>query len=106
MRNTGKRSIVLITGLCLLLIAAIAYAKPGGPEREQQITLRAWGAGRGHDRIASEQLDLFRTKFPHINPVHPGGLFFGGNEYNIMFEVLPLMQIAGGVQPDVLHMWM
>ena len=77
-----------------------------GPGRtDAPITVRAWGVAEDYDPVRNQILTGFRSRFPHIRPVGPGGLHFGGNEYNRMFDTLPLMQIAGGAQPDVLHMW-
>ena len=81
------------------------------PEKapKQALVLRVWAepqdeAAGAYGIYRSEKMAMFRKKFPRINPVPAGGLFFGGNEYNIMMEVLPLMQIAGGVQPDAMHL--
>ncbi len=70
------------------------------------ITLRAWGVSHDDDPIRGKFVKVFQQKFPHVYLVHPGGLAFGGNEYNVMFETLPLMKIAGDAAPHVLHLWL
>ena len=98
----------LITVLFSITVNVAATAAPENSHPpEEQITLRAYGVQSDRDVSAfsayyAERFETFCRRFPHINPVFAGGLSFGGNEYNIMMEVIPLMQIASGVQPDVM----
>ncbi len=95
----------LITGCiaCLALAVSASTAAVPAPN-DAPITIRAYGVAHDYDPVLAETMTQFRRKFPRINPIHPGGLHFGGNEYDVMIETLPLMQIAGGSQPDVLHL--
>ena len=89
-----------------LLLPVLAAPAAHCVSADEPITMRAWGVAHDYDVVQSEILSQFQRKFPHITPVRPGGLNFGGNEYNIMMEVLPLMQIASGMQPDVMQVWL
>lgn len=95
---------VLRLSLCLLF--AVTVVSASATDDEAPITLRAWGVAKDDDPVRGKMLLRFQEMFPHIRPVHPGGLQFGGNQFNVMMEVLPLMQIAGGSQPDVMMVWL
>ena len=78
---------------------AEAHASPTQP-----LMLRAWGvpdnAGADPTRLAQlEILAAFRKHYPHIMPVSPTGLEIPGKT----MDVVPLMQIAGNIPPEVMY---
>ena len=99
-----KFLIVPIVANLSLTLVAMAEPQTDNDVVQKPITLRAAGVSNNYHQFLSPILEQFRQNFPNINPVYPGGLNIGGNQRNVMMEVLPLMQIAGGVQPDVLEL--
>ncbi|MCC6679916.1 MAG: extracellular solute-binding protein [Phycisphaeraceae bacterium] len=86
-----------------LLPAGIAPAQAEKPQAI--ITLRAWGVpdgfGVGPVQEAERQImDEFRKRHPDINPVSPTGLKLPGEQ---TMDMVPMMQIAGDIAPDVLY---
>ena len=68
------------------------------------ITLRAFGVPTGaaisvETRVNAQVLRRFREKFPHIKPVSTVGFTFSSE----LAELVPLMQVAGDIPPDVMY---
>ncbi len=82
--------------LCVLLFAArLATA---------DVTLRCWGvpdySRTDVNTLAQLQiLEAFQKKFPHIKPVTTAGLEIPGRT----LDMVPLMQIAGDIAPEVMY---
>jgi len=73
-------------------------------DEPETIRLRAWGVPAGYGTDVGSQagqaiLKEFRRRFPHINPVSSTGLTIPGKT----MDIVPLMQIAGDIAPDVLY---
>src|SRR2546428_10558418 len=89
--------------LLILQIVTIVAARAQEP---QPITLRAWGIP-GKFKFSPVDIgnravvEAFRRKYPLINPVGTTGIEItvGGEGANI----IPFMQIAGDIAPDVLY---
>ena len=92
-----------------LLVAAMACGVFAGEDKSadpKKITLRAWGvASAGSGSIDSQAIrkamQAFQAKYPHVTPVSTTGLKMAGG-VNTM-DLIPLMQIAGDIAPDVLY---
>ena len=95
-------------GVALLSAAASTVAGQQSPAVADRPTvqLRAWGVP---DIIAASPaaqmqlgvLSAFRAQYPWIEPVSSTGLQIQGSSR--AQDMAPLMQIAGGIAPDVLH---
>ena len=117
-----------LTLLSLLFFAAVAHAKtanrgteaaptldttrrptadtPGAvAHRPPPLTLRAWdvppntGGADVQTQAALAVIQAFRAQYPDVNPVSCYSLYIPGRG----FDTVPLMQIAGDMAPDVLH---
>ena len=98
-----------ISLLLVCLAAAFANSHLAGAEADtadhsKKIYLRAWGviesAGGDPARLATlEVLAEFQKKFPNIVPVSTTGLEIPGKT----MDVVPLMQIAGDIPPEVMY---
>ena len=93
---------VIAAGLLQLLAwPALAVAESPQPP----LVLRAWGVpdenaiGPIRD-CEREVLRAFRNKFPGIEPVGTTGMTIGDS--NQTLDMMPMMQIAGDIAPDVL----
>jgi multiple sugar transport system permease protein len=72
---------------------------------EPTIELRAWGvpeyARNDLESLADRQIvEAFEERFPHVKPVSTAGLVIPGRDIK---DIIPLMQIAGDIAPDVLY---
>ena len=91
----------------MVIACAVVLGLPWSPsyaEPDQTITLRAWGVPDEYGTDVASQatraiLRDFRRRFPHINPVSSTGLTIPGKT----MDIVPLMQIAGDIAPDVLY---
>ena len=88
-------------------LAAVAAAMFAGaaPAAEPPIELRAWGvpeyARNDIESLAERKIvEAFEERFPHVKPVATSGLVIPGRQTK---DILPLMQIAGDIAPDVLY---
>jgi len=93
---------VLLTGFCFDLFPADSTTEP--VPKESVVNLRAWGvpSDSGSDPASlagMEVLAAFEQRFPHIKPYSPTGLEIAGRS----MDIVPLMQIAGNIAPDVLY---
>src|SRR5687767_11746834 len=102
--------VMLILLACLSAVAATVTSANGSdrttPSPTQEVVqLRAWGVppafsigpiAEGEQQI----LDAFRQHYPWIDPVGPTGLILPGERST---DMVPFMQIAGGIAPDVLY---
>ena len=66
--------------------------------------MRAFGVPTGFGSGPVEEgkravIELFRQRFPHINPISSTGLLLPGGRQH---DILPFMQIAGDMAPDVM----
>ena len=72
---------------------------------QQDVTLRAWGVpafSSAASEIATLRvLEEFQKKFSHITPVTSRGLTL--TDGNRTADMIPLMQMAGDIAPDVLY---
>jgi hypothetical protein len=87
----------LATLLCLFWCSTALADQP-------IINLRAYGVPAGFGSGPVEEgkravIDLFRQRFPHINPISTTGLLLPGGRQH---DILPFMQIAGDIAPDVM----
>lgn len=95
--------------LCLFVLLSAAQAsasEPGAGHPQATIDLRAWRSpayyGTGPVAEAERQIiDAFREQYPGINPVSTEGLTIPGRSRTR--DMVPFMQIAGGIAPDVLY---
>lgn len=94
----------------VLLMCAIALGLPGKAystveEKTPPILLRAWGVPDGisldpMDVAARKVMDEFRRENPHVEPVPTAGLRLPGSK---SMDMVPFMQIAGDLAPDVIY---
>jgi ABC-type sugar transport system permease subunit/ABC-type glycerol-3-phosphate transport system substrate-binding protein len=96
----------LVCALCLLLtiLAPLAAADTGTVNDQDTIDLRAWRspAYYGSGPVAEAEREIihaFRELYPTVNPVSTEGLVIPGKTR----DIVPFMQIAGGIAPDVLY---
>ena len=92
---------VLISLVCLMQVVGFVAAAPPDQER---IVLRAWGVPAGLSTDIDSQTRLailaaFQKRFPYIRPVSTTGLQIPGRT----MDIVPLMQIAGDIPPDVMY---
>ncbi|MFB3891126.1 MAG: extracellular solute-binding protein [Phycisphaerae bacterium] len=94
-----RRCAFIVASAAVTALAGFAWAGDG----RQVIELRAWGVPEyvGSDvnslaRLA--MLEEFTRRFPHIKPVATTGLQIPGRTQ----DMIPLMQIAGDIAPDVM----
>lgn len=93
--------VIPLVALGLLALPAVALAD----RPMQPIVLRAWGVPdenaigpiRDSER---EVIKAFRNKFPWIEPVGTTGMTIGDSSQTL--DMMPMMQIAGDIAPDVL----
>jgi ABC-type sugar transport system permease subunit len=83
----------------VLLIGAVAHADEPTP-----IKLRAWGVPNGFyigpvAEADRQVIDAFRKAYPHVDPVATTGLTLPGSK---SMDMVPFMQIAGDMAPDVM----
>ncbi len=82
------------------------------PEARGQVTLndvlqlRAWGVPSDYESgpVAEgdrQVIEAFRAQYPLINPVSTTGIQLPGSDQQQ--DMVPLMQIAGGIAPDVVY---
>ncbi len=88
---------------CLVLAMASGAAAAAGAE--PAIRLRAWGvpeyARNDVEALADRKIvEAFQERFPNVKPVATTGLEIPGRQTK---DILPLMQIAGDIAPDVLY---
>ncbi|MGH7213829.1 MAG: extracellular solute-binding protein, partial [Tepidisphaeraceae bacterium] len=111
LRRPTPLSLTLWVSLtALLALAGPADAKddgaPGdGQKKREKIVLRAFGVPdiNAVDPAAMAELRImgaFRKKFPRIEPTSPTGIQLPGGRN---MDMVPLMQIAGGIAPDVMY---
>jgi ABC-type sugar transport system permease subunit/ABC-type glycerol-3-phosphate transport system substrate-binding protein len=91
-------SLALLSSLALPYAGAGAPAKPDG----SSVRLRAWGTLTSVRNTPADRkiLAAFRQRYPSIDPVSTTGLQLSGSRTE---DMVPLMQIAGDIAPDVLH---
>ena len=94
---------LLFAALCCNVVLA---AEENHSADDAVITLRATGVpdGYGVGPIAEGEraiMDAFRELHPHINPISSTGMVLPGGS-NTM-DMVPFMQIAGDIAPDVLY---
>ena len=95
----------IILAVFLLLVPATILAKDQNPSKREPITLRAWrrpaSIGQDiHTFVVLKIIQAFREKYPDIIPVSPEGLQMPDRLRSNY--IIPLMQIAGDIAPDVL----
>ena len=108
MPGNRRRGLGRIPGLAAALIYCCLGIPLCGdaPDRQPPVELRAWGVPRiiGAGPAAETQLavlNAFRREHPWIHPVSATGLQIYGSPR--AQDMAPLMQIAGDIAPDVLH---
>jgi ABC-type sugar transport system permease subunit/ABC-type glycerol-3-phosphate transport system substrate-binding protein len=98
----SRRAILRAAGLAVLACGAVSAARA---EPRQTVVLRAWGVpehARNDVRALAQRkiVEAFQQRFPHVKPVSTSGLVIPGRSTK---DILPLMQIAGDIAPDVLY---
>jgi len=84
---------------------ALIGVGPVAAGADEPVVLRAWGVPE-HTRsdissLAERKIiEAFQERFPHVKPVSTSGLVIPGRSTK---DILPLMQIAGDIAPDVLY---
>jgi ABC-type sugar transport system permease subunit/ABC-type glycerol-3-phosphate transport system substrate-binding protein len=93
--------------ICVAAAAAALAAAAGtaAGQDKQQIVLRAYGvpeiARNDIESLAERRIiEEFQNRFPHVRPVPTSGLVIPGRS---TMDILPLMQIAGDIAPDVMY---
>ena len=89
----------------LLLLAGLAgLARGAEPEDPAEIILRAWGvptSGSGMINLADLRvMEEFCRQYPKVDPIPSTGITIPGGARTM--DMVPLMQIAGDIAPDVL----
>lgn len=95
---------LLVPLLCLLGCSISLADSPEPADDLPTINLRAHGVPSGFGSGPIEEgkravMDMFRKRFPHVNPVSTTGLQLPGGRHH---DMLPFMQIAGDIAPDVM----
>ena len=95
---------LLVPWLCLLGSSISLADSPEPADDLPTINLRAYGVPSGFGSGPIEEckravMDMFRKRFPHVNPVSTTGLQLPGGRHH---DMLPFMQIAGDIAPDVM----
>src|SRR5438105_2179227 len=91
--------------LCPASGAEVSPPAPITPGNPNSIRLRAaWGVpdsigGNAANLASLKILDAFMQRFPNIHPVSSAGLDIPGKT----MDIVPLMQIAGDIPPDVMY---
>ena len=86
------------------ILLVLAMAVPVAAEPDRTIVLRAWGvpdySRTDVNTLAQLQiLEAFQQRFPNIKPVTTAGLDIPGRT----LDMVPLMQIAGDIAPEVMY---
>jgi multiple sugar transport system permease protein len=99
--------ILLVFSITAVSTASLLAEESLEPDGEEQMTLRAWGVPNPYlytitilTRVQQEILAAFTEKMPNVKPVSSVGLQLIGR---MQGEVVPLMQIAAGIAPEVLY---
>jgi multiple sugar transport system permease protein len=100
---------LLVTAVLGGFLSAGALAADSNGEsdfgQDDEIVLRAWGVPSGvatdiGSRVGAAIMRQFRERFPNVNPVATTGLTMPGGR---TMDIVPLMQIAGDIAPDVMY---
>ncbi len=99
-----SKAVLTATCFCLALVASTGQAR--GEKPPEIIELRAHGVPAGLSNNVRGMSDLrvveaFQRHHPLIKPVPPTGLALPGAR---AMDVVPLMQIAGDIAPEVLYL--
>ena len=91
--------------LCLVLCSPSLAGPPRPSAQGPIINLRAYGVPSGYGSGPIEEgkravIEMFRERFPDINPIGTTGLNLPGGRHH---DILPFMQIAGDIAPDVMY---
>jgi len=88
------------------LLAMGPTSSPAAQSQPKQIILRAWGVPEptltdADSKAVRQILRAFQARMPNVTPISPQGLDFAGGLRTM--NIVPLMQIAGDIAPDVLY---
>ena len=103
-RNARTLAVCALLLSMLVLGAYSAGADAGGAGDREVIDLRAWRSPAYYvsgpiAEAEREIIDTFREQHPGVNPLGTEGLVIPGKTR----DMVPFMQIAGGIAPDVLY---
>jgi len=107
MRMTRHVFKTMLAVSLVLFLTASALGESADKPGQETIILRAWDIPRTAGFGVAEMARLavirdFQEKYPHVRPVSSKGLEISGRQRVEDQDIVPLMQIAGDIAPDVM----